>query len=74
MYRQDTPIDFVAYNRDGTVLLLAQTKSRLGTSDEWAAEFRRNMLEHGVLTEVAIFPNSHARSHVWLEAGEFAGV
>jgi len=52
---QNTPIDFIAYNRDGTVLLLAEAKSRGGTSDEWAAKLRRNMLAHGVLPKSQYF-------------------
>jgi len=52
---QNTPIDFIAYNRDGTVLLLAEAKSRRGTSDEWAAKLRRNMLAHGVLPKSQYF-------------------
>jgi hypothetical protein len=42
-------IDFVAYDRDGHVLLLAEAKSRRGTSESWAAGLRRNMLSHGLL-------------------------
>ena len=42
-------IDFVAYDREGRVLLLAEAKSRRGTSDSWAARLRRNMLSHGML-------------------------
>ena len=42
-------IDFVAYDRDGRVLLLAEAKSRHGTSESWAAGLRRNMLSHGLL-------------------------
>src|ERR1700693_2670807 len=49
MFVQNAPIDFIAYNADGTVLLLAEAKSRHGTSEEWAAKLRRNMLAHGVL-------------------------
>jgi len=42
-------IDFVAYDRDGRVVLLAEAKTRLGTSGDWAARLRRNMLSHGTL-------------------------
>lgn len=55
MQNQNTPIDFIAYNRAGTVLLLAEAKSRPGTSDEWAAKLRRNMLAHGVLPNSQYF-------------------
>ena len=49
MPSQHSGIDFVAYDREGGVVLLAEAKSRLGTSEGWAARLRRNMLSHGVL-------------------------
>ena len=55
MLPRNTPIDFVAYNPDGKVVLLAEVKSRHGTSDIWAAKLRRNMLEHDVLPRAAYF-------------------
>src|SRR5207248_7492860 len=42
-------IDFIAYDREGHIVLLAEAKSRRGTSENWAARLRRNMLSHGVL-------------------------
>src|SRR5580692_429073 len=51
----DTPIDFIAYNPDGTVALLAEAKSRRGTTESWAAKLRRNMLSHGVLPRSQYF-------------------
>ncbi len=55
MSTQNTPIDFIAYNPDGTVVLLAEAKSRHGTSEAWAAKLRRNMLSHGVLPPAEYF-------------------
>src|SRR2546421_180080 len=52
---QNTAIDFIAYNADGTVLLLAEAKSRHGTSEAWAAKLRPNMLAHGVLPRAKYF-------------------
>ena len=49
MPSQHSSIDFVAYDREGRVILLAEAKSRRGTSEHWAARLRRNMLAHGVL-------------------------
>src|SRR5579859_4465047 len=49
MISQRSAIDFVAYDREGRVVLLAEAKSRRGTSENWAARLRRNMLSHGVL-------------------------
>ena len=47
--------DFIAYGADGTVVLLAEAKSRRGTSELWAAKLRRNMLAHGVLPKSQYF-------------------
>lgn len=55
MLPRNTPIDFIAYNREGKVVLLAEAKSRHGTSDTWAAKLRRNMLAHGILPNSQYF-------------------
>jgi hypothetical protein len=55
MLPRNIPIDFIAYNPDGKVVLLAEAKSRHGTSDAWAAKLRRNMLAHGVLPKSLYF-------------------
>jgi hypothetical protein len=52
---QDKGIDFIAYDNVGRVILLGEVKSRVGTSGEWAARFRRNMLAHGVLPKAPFF-------------------
>ena len=52
---QDKGIDFIAYDDLGRVILLGEVKSRVGTSGEWAARFRRNMLAHGVLPRAPFF-------------------
>ncbi len=41
--------DFIAYDPDGQVVLLAEAKSRRGTSEDWATQLKRNMLSHGSL-------------------------
>lgn len=48
-------IDIIAYDPDGHVVLLAEAKSRRGTSEMWAAKLRRNMLAHGVLPRASYF-------------------
>lgn len=48
-------IDFVAYDREGRVLLLGEAKSRRGTSESWAAGLRKNMLSHGLLPSSKYF-------------------
>ena len=55
MITAGVPIDFIAYNRKGEIVLLAEAKSRGGTSKEWAAKLRRNMLSHGVLPKSQYF-------------------
>ena len=49
MPTQHSGIDFVAYDRDGQVVLLAEAKSKRRTTEDWAAGLRRNMLSHGIL-------------------------
>ena len=49
MHSAQSNIDFIAYDRQGRVVLLAEAKSRRGTSEQWAAGLRRNMLSHGHL-------------------------
>ncbi len=49
------PIDFIAYDPEGQIVLLAEAKNRHGTSDSWAAKLRRNMLAHGVLPKSQFF-------------------
>ena len=48
-------IDFVAYDQLGQPVLLAEVKSTQRTSDQWAAQFRRNLLEHGTLPNAPYF-------------------
>ena len=55
MLSQRAPIDFIAYNPDGAVVLLAEAKSRRGVSESWAAKLRQNMLAHGVLPKSQYF-------------------
>ena len=55
MTSQDKGIDVIAYDQAGRVILLAEAKSRVGTSAEWAARFRRNLLAHGTLPEALFF-------------------
>jgi hypothetical protein len=55
MISRDSGVDFVAYGRDGQVVLLVEAKSRRGTSADWAAGLRRNMLSHGFLPSSKFF-------------------
>jgi hypothetical protein len=49
MVSQHARIDFAARDRQGRVVLLAEAMSRPGTTGEWAAHLRTNMLAHGDL-------------------------
>jgi hypothetical protein len=55
MPSQLSGIDFVAYDREGQVVLLAEAKSRHGAAMDWAARLRRNMLSHGLLPSAKYF-------------------
>ena len=39
--------DIAIYGRDGQLKLLVEAKSKMGTTPQWAARLRRNMLAHG---------------------------
>jgi hypothetical protein len=55
MLTQHARIDFIAYDPDGTVVLLGEAKNRLGTTESWAAKLRRNILAHGLLPPAKYF-------------------
>ena len=55
MSPQDKGIDFIAYDDAGRVILIAEVKNKFGTSEQWAARFRRNMPAHGVLPKALFF-------------------
>jgi hypothetical protein len=55
MLSQDKGTDLIAYDNAGRVILLGEVKSRVGTSEQWAASFRRNMLAHGTLPRALFF-------------------
>jgi len=48
-------VDLVAYDQLGQPILLAEVKSTHGTSNEWAARFRSNLLAHGTLPPAPFF-------------------
>ncbi len=47
--------DLVIYNRDGQIAAVAEVKNKLGTSGEWAAKMRRNILAHGGFPAIDFF-------------------
>jgi len=40
-------VDLALYDRNGQLTAIAEVKNKLGTSREWAAQLRRNILAHG---------------------------
>lgn len=47
--------DILAFDKNGQLALIAEVKSKRGTSDEWAAKMRRNMYAHGLLPNAPFF-------------------
>ena len=65
-----SPIDLALYDRRGRLTAVAEVKRKLGTSAEWAAKTRRNMLAHGGLTHPEFFLLVTVdRLYVWKGAG-----
>lgn len=65
-----TPPDLALYDRSGRLTAVAEIKNKLGTSREWAAQTRRNMLAHGSTCSADFFllitPD---RLYMWKGAG-----
>ena len=47
--------DIIAYDTNGQLTLVIEIKSKLGTSAQWAAQMRRNILAHGLLPSTPFF-------------------
>ena len=47
--------DIWAFDKSGQLALIAEVKSKRGTSNEWAAKMRRNMFAHGYLPDSPYF-------------------
>ena len=62
--------DLALYDRSDRLAAIAEIKNRLGTSHEWAARTRRNILAHGGAWDADFFllvtPD---RLYLWKEAG-----
>jgi hypothetical protein len=48
-------IDLAAYDKNGQLALVVETKSRLHTSPGWATRMRRNLLAHGIMPKSEYF-------------------
>ena len=62
--------DLAIYDRSGKLAAVAEIKRRLGTSCDWAAKTRRNLLAHASLCNAGYFllitPD---RLYLWKDAG-----
>ena len=62
--------DLTLYDPSGRLTAVAEIKNKLGTSSEWAAKTRRNLLAHSGFSSADFFllvtPD---RLYVWKEAG-----
>ena len=65
-----TPADLSLYDRSGRLTAVAEIKNKLGTSREWAAQTRRNILAHGGSCSADFFllvtPD---RLYIWKDVG-----
>jgi hypothetical protein len=62
--------DYTVYDSGGQLAAVVEVKSTRGTSTEWAAEFRRNLLSHGgVLRPTFFLIVTPDRIYVWKNAG-----
>ena len=63
-------VDLALYDRDGRLIAIVEVKNKQGTSPEWAAKFRRNLLVHGGYSQADFFllvtPD---RLYIWKNAG-----
>lgn len=62
--------DIVVYSPNGQIVLVVESKNRLGASREWAAQLRRNIMAHGIMPDSPYFllalPD---RFYLWKNAG-----
>lgn len=62
--------DLALYDRDDRLIAVAEVKTKLGTSREWAAQLRRNILAHGGFRAADFFlVVTPDRLYVWKGAG-----
>jgi hypothetical protein len=63
--------DIMVFDKNGQLALIAEVKSKRGTSSQWAAQLRRNMYAHNLLPTVPYFllalPD---RFYLWKNAGK----
>jgi hypothetical protein len=61
--------DLAIYNRDGQLALVAEIKTKLNASPEWAVQFRYNILAHGTFPKAPYFLMAFPdRFYLWTDA------
>lgn len=64
-------VDLAAYNRHGQPVVFVQTKSWMESTEDWAAQYRRNILSHDTLPHAPFFliatPN---RFYFWRQTAD----
>jgi hypothetical protein len=66
---RDAGWDLAIYNRDGQLALVAEIKSKLNASADWAVQFRRNILAHGTFPKAPYFLMAFPdRFYLWTDA------
>jgi hypothetical protein len=65
----NTKLDIAAYDKNSQ-LFLVEVKRKLGTSAEWAATLRRNILAHGYFPQTRFFLLATPdRFYLWKDSG-----
>src|SRR5437899_2489057 len=52
---QSIEADITVFDDSGQTVLIVEVKARTGTSKQWAAMYRRNLIAHGFLRKVPYF-------------------
>ncbi len=65
----NSEIDIAAYDKNSQLVLIVEVKRKLGTSPEWGAELRRNILAHGYFPQTRFFLLATPdRFYLWKDA------
>lgn len=66
--------DLALYDRHGQLVAVVEVKNKLGTTGEWAAELRRNLISLGGFGRVAYFlVVTPERLYLWRDGGDRSG-
>jgi hypothetical protein len=66
--------DFVLYDRHGRLAAIVEVKAKRGTSNSWAAEFRRNLLAHEAFRQAPYFLLvTPEKLYLWRESSRISG-